>query len=232
MNVFYRSLTPFLLLLTTTVFASEPKSLDAPFLDTAPVLDGQKDDLWNGVPETTDFVYPWQAETPEKTSLRVFHNKTHLYLFWDVVDSTPVFVEQREEMDIAAEDRVEVYFEDEPNMANYYSMETSPTGRALDYHCKFHRRFDFSWQFPNVQLAGEKQDGGYTVEVAFPLATLRELGVLKDDQTIHAGFFRADFKRNARGDVLERWISWINPNKPEEDFHVPETLGLLRLLER
>lgn len=212
-----------------TLWASAPKTLDVPYCSTAAVVDGRPDAVWADIPALSDFCYPWRADEPEKTSLKVYHDRTNLYLFWEVVDSTPVFVDQRVEMDIADEDRVEVYFEDQSPMKNYYSIETSPTGLALDYQCVYHRKFDFSWSFPQLALAGEKRETGYTVEAAFPLEQLRRLGALKEDGTIRAGFYRADFERTADGEIVWKWASWVDPNKPEEDFHVPETLGLLIL---
>lgn len=209
--------------------AEGPKTLTVPFNSEAAAIDGAADAVWSEIPATTDFCYPWRTDEPEKTSLKIYHDKTNLYLFWDVTDSTPVFVDQKEEMDIAGEDRVEVYFDAESPMKNYYSVETSPTGLALDYQCEFYRKFDFSWSFPGLRLAGVKRPDGYAVEAAFPLDSLRRLGALKEDGTIRAGFYRANFERSADGKILEKWISWVNPNLPEEDFHVPQTLGLLRL---
>lgn len=212
-----------------TFAAGEVKTLMVPKCDESPVVDGQADAVWSEIPATTDFCYPWRPDFPEPTSLKLCHDAKNLYLFWEVTDSTPVFLKQRDEMDIADEDRVEVYFEDQPSMKNYYSIETSPTGLALDYQCVYHRHFDFSWSFPGLVLAGERRETGYTVEAAFPLEELRKLGLLKEDGTIRAGFYRADFERAADGKVIQKWISWINPIKPKEDFHIPETLGLLKL---
>ena len=30
---------------------------------------------------------------------------------------------------------------------------------------------------------------------------------------------------------IEEWMSWIDPNTPEPDFHVPSSLGHLELVE-
>lgn len=213
------------------LFADAPKTLDVPRRDANPLIDGRPDDaVWATVPVTTDFGYPWRKDAPQKTSLRIFYNDSDLCLLFEVEDATPVFkADQRQEMDIAEEDRVEVYFAADSKMKDYYSIEMSPTGLALDYRCSFHRKFDFTWRFPGLALAGEKRPDGYTVEATYPLAALKRLGVLKEDGTILTGFYRADFEKDDAGKIVEKWISWINPGKPEEDFHVPETLGQLRL---
>lgn len=200
--------------------------------DTAPVIDGKGDDLcWKKMKPITDFVYPWRKDKPEKTTLKVCHDEKNLYLFFEVEDRTPVFKKrQNNELDVAEEDRVEVYFAADRRMASYYSIEMSPTGLPLDYKCTFHRKFDFTWNMPDLLLKGEiNRPNGYTVEAAYSLDALKKMGVLKENNRILTGFYRADFERDASGKIIEKWISWIDPQLKEEDFHVPETLGELYL---
>lgn len=211
--------------------ANAAKSLDVPYRSVGAAVDGQADDaVWKTLPAVTDFCHPWRSDEPQKTSLKLFYDDTHLYLLFEAQETTPVFnPNQKEEMDIAGEDRVEVYFIDRAPMENYYSIEMSPTGLSLDYQCAFHRQFDFGWTCPELKTAGEIRKDGYTVEAAYSLAELRKMGVLKQDKTIRAGFYRADFDPLPDGKIAEKWISWIHPAKPEEDFHVPETIGTLIL---
>ena len=213
--------------------AEEPaaKTFFAPKRSEAAVIDGRADDaVWQTIPARTDFCHPWRSDKPQKTSLKIYHDEVNLYLLYEAEDKTPVFMErQKKEFDIAYEDRVEVYFEALPGMKNYYSYEMSPTGLTLDYQCRIHRRFDFGWRAPTLKTAGEKRESGYTVEAAYPLASLKKLGVLKPDGTIRAGFYRADFEVGPNGKIIEKWISWIDPQKTAEDFHIPQTLGLLVL---
>lgn len=221
-------------LFTAASAPAKIKTLDAPKRAEAAVIDGRADDaVWQTVPARTDFLYPWRKDEPQKTSLKVYHDDANLYFLFEVEDRNPLFApKQADEMDIVGEDRVEVYFEAEPPMKNYYSIEMSPTGLALDYQCSFHRKFDYAWSFPELKLAGEKRKDGYVVEAAYPLSVLKELGALKADGTIRAGFFRADFEYGPDQKIVEKWISWIDPKLPEEDFHVPETIGVIRLLDR
>lgn len=209
-----------------------PKEIKVLRCDTAPVIDGTGNDLcWKKIEPITDFVYPWRNDKPEKTSLKICYDEKNLYLFFEAEDRTPVFKKkQKIEMDIAEEDRVEVYFAADRAMKLYYSIEMSPTGLPLDYKCSFHRKFDMSWQMPQLVLKGKIDPSkGYSVEAAYSLDELRKMGVLKENNRILTGFYRADFNRDASGKIIERWISWIDPQRKEEDFHIPETLGELIL---
>ncbi|MHB8897129.1 MAG: carbohydrate-binding family 9-like protein [Thermoguttaceae bacterium] len=45
---------------------------------------------------------------------------------------------------------------------------------------------------------------------------------------IKFGIYRAEFRHTGGGNWAESWISWVDPQTPEPDFHVPGSFGTLR----
>ncbi len=209
----------------------ERKTLNIVRCAIRPVLDGKgSDPCWSKIVPVTDFIYPWLNEKPEKTSLKICYDDENLYLLYEVDDHTPVFLKQQnKKMDLIYEDRVEIFLSADEQMSLYYGIEMSPTGMVLDYLGHYYRQFVYDWSMPELIVKGNINKDGYSVEASFSLNVLKKLGVLKDDNTMLAGFYRADFKYGSDGGIIKRWISWIDPKIEKEDFHVPQSLGRLFL---
>jgi hypothetical protein len=94
--------------------------------------------------------------------------------------------------------------------------------------------------------------GGYAVEGRIPLASLEQLGFprLRPGVTIRCGLYRAEFshdrssrpvepketihnrgRKSVGSPPIEHWISWVDPQTPEPDFHVPSSLGRLKIVD-
>lgn len=197
-------------------------------LDGTAVIDGKMTDpVWSKVTPLTDFKYAGEPfKQAPVTELRLFHNGTKLFFFYTVEDADQTLVEPfKEEFDVASEDRVEIVMDTVGKMKQYYCLEMDCRGRVLDYCAQFYRKFDFGWTFPELQTAGTESAQGYTVEGVLDLATLRRLGILSKDQTLSIGFFRAQFKKDSAGKLVEGWINWVDSGTKEPDFHVPSSLG-------
>ena len=120
-------------------------------------------------------------------------------------------------------DRAEVFISCDPQMQRYYCFEIDPQGKTMDYSCSFYRKYDYPWSGEqNVQA--RPVEGGYHVEAAFSCDYLRRLGLLQDDGSLLIGFYRGDAVRP--GEIT--WYSAVNPGTPEPDFHVPESLFILK----
>ena len=183
---------------------------------------------WQKANTETEFDFPWEKTDPPKTEFRAFYSADSFYFSFVAVDDNIVVAPNiyRDE-DIIAEDRVEMYFTLNPDLNEYYCLEVNPVGRALTYAAAFPRILSFEWNWPGLVAKGTINDNGYVVEGAFPLASFAELGFpIKDKKpALHVALFRAEFTRVSDYKVDEHWLSWINPDVQEPDFHVPSSFG-------
>jgi hypothetical protein len=157
---------------------------------------------------------PWGEEGIDQTKFKVFHSKNNFYFCFGVIDSTLTTFDFEEELTVAKEDRVELFFSPDTTLRQYFCIEIDPLGRVLDYSAQFYRKFNERWNFENVDIAASICDSGYSVEGRIPLDELKNLGIISN---FYLGVFRADFKRS--GEVT--WYSWISPKSIEPDFHIP-----------
>lgn len=112
-------------------------------------------------------------------------------------------------------------------MGDYYCAEIDPRGKVMDYHAKFYRLFDFDWNFKGLKLGTYTGKDTYIVEGSIPLKSLEEMGVISPDGEIRFGVYRADYYGPQEEQVI--WSSWIIPDAANPDFHIPSSLGVLKL---
>jgi hypothetical protein len=196
------------------------------------VVDGKGNDpQWKNAVELTDFIYPWEKEEPPFTSFRALHTKEWLYLLYNVNDDNiNVLVKTNEKSEVVSSDRVEIFFRKDEKMLPYYGLEMDPHGRVFDYEAEFHRKFNSQWTWPKGQLIikGSIVADGYTVEVAISKKSLKELGLLKGD-ILEAGVYRGDCIEITEDNSKIKWISWVRPDSPTPNFHIPSSFGILKL---
>ena len=189
---------------------------------------------WKSGTELTDFIYPWEKETPPLTAFKALHSKDWLYCFYKVVDeSVLVLVKTNEKSEVIYSDRVEIFFRKDEKMQPYYGLELDPNGRVYDYEAEFHRKFNPTWTWPAGQLIvkASRTTDGYIVELAVSKESLKQLGLLKGNK-IEAGIFRGECIELIEGaDSKIKWISWVKPNSETPNFHIPSAFGLLVLEE-
>jgi hypothetical protein len=192
------------------------------------LLDGISDDnAWGKSITLQDFIFPWDDKTPPVTIFRALYDSTALYFFYKAVDQSLVIKDSlNNEMDIAFEDRVELYLSKDNTMKEYFCFEIDPLGRVLDYKASYYRILDDQWNVDGIQVASRIDSGSYQIEVAIPLNSLAEMGI-DISKDFYAGLFRAEFENSISG-IKENWLSWINPGISKPDFHVPEALGIFR----
>ncbi len=198
-------------------------------------IDGVPDEPdWKKANVEKGFCFPWKDGPAPPTEFRALCDAESLYCCFRVHDEDIVVVEQfKDESDAIGEDRVELYFSPDTQLKKpYYCVEMDSRGRKLDYKAVFFRKFDFSWDFPEFRLAAATLPKEYTVEGSVPLKTLESLGLPPlDSGKLNVGVFRAEFSHAEGPKPVENWMSWIDIQTPEEDYHVPGTLGIFRLAE-
>lgn len=190
------------------------------------------DPHWENANELTDFTYPWREEQAPTTAFKALWNETHLYFLYRAVD--PDIVAKKEglgERDVVHSDRVEIFFKADDQMNPYYSLEMDALGRILDTEGRFYRQVDFDWNWPegHLEVKASIDKTGYWVEGAITLESLRQLGMYQDDHVLQAGLYRGEYYTVQGGKVKTKWISWVKPDSPKPDFHIPSSFGVLEL---
>lgn len=200
--------------------------------NAAITLDGTDNEpAWQEACLLDDFSFPWKDTPTPRTEFRAVCDDTFLYTAFRVHDEDIVVVDDfQDKLDVVKEDRVEIFFARDAELKQYFCVEIDPRGHVLDYSASHYRQFDRGWNCPGLRTAGSSRKDGYVVEAAIPLATLAALGLppLDGNDGILTGVFRAEFSHGEAGETIENWISWVDPNVPTPDFHVPGAFGRFR----
>jgi hypothetical protein len=187
---------------------------------------------WETANVLTAFLHPWEPEGLPATTFRGLWSDTHFYFLYHVEDAE-IITPQRDlgELDAVESDRVEIFFKSADVTEPYYSLEMDALGRCLDSEGVFGGKVDFDWDWPKEDfvLKASIVDGGYIVEGSISLASLRDLGIYKEDGILNAGLYRGEYYQREADKIAIKWISWVvaNPDKP--NFHVPGSFGILEL---
>ena len=205
----------------------------------AVALDGKiNEDIWAQIPALAgSFHYPWAEKEAPATVFKAFSDGENFYFSFVVSDKQVLTSEHwSDESTLDGEDRVELFFAGEPidrpgesGMSRYYAIEVDSQGRVHDYAIDYYRKFDSSWNLPGLESKAELTANGYSVEGKIPLKTLQDLKLLRDG-TMRTGVFRAEFSPSGSAEPVMEWISWVNPNTPQPDFHVDSAFGIFRFL--
>ncbi|MBR0574298.1 MULTISPECIES: sugar-binding protein [Pasteurellaceae] len=195
---------------------------------------------WQSIPEISGSLnYPWEAIQAPKTVFKAFHDGISLY-FNFVVEDKDVLVEdgwKSDESTVDAEDRVEMFFAgtsvDQPDnykLHKYYSVEVDAKGRVHDYSVEYYRHLDSKWNLKGLNTTGIQTEKGYIIQGSIPLESLRNLQLIREDNTMRVGVFRAEFSKTSSKETKMQWISWVDPNTTYPDFHVDSAFGVFRFL--
>lgn len=188
-----------------------------------------KPNLWAVANLLQDFRYPWNDGVPPKTHFKALHSEDTFYFRFEVEDhNLCAQVVTNEQMEVAESDRVELFFCQDEHLDPYYCLEMDYLGRLLCNSAKLHRQMDYTWNWPaGFYFQSEQTATGFSVEGAISKASLSELGLLKHHE-MRVGIFRGQYSSQENQPV--RWISWVDPQTPQPDFHVPSAFGLLKLV--
>ncbi len=156
-------------------------------------------------------------------------NKAGLWFAFAAQDATIMAAPPTpDEHAVDGQDRVEIFLWPQGSR-RYFCLEIAPDGAVHDYAARIYRRFDDSWTPAGARLAARRTADGYTVEGFLPAAALHAMGVRSwgPGSQFHLGLYRADFRREAPDDPT--WLTWVEPNLPEPDFHVRATFAPVSL---
>jgi hypothetical protein len=187
---------------------------------------------WSAANCLTDFTFPWEEREAPLTEFRALWTEEMLHFRFDCIDDDLVLGEGANAMEkVIDSDRVEIFLAPSLDLNPYYGLEMDPRGEVLDYAARFHRQMEWDWCCDTLKLTTHIEGNRYSVEGSLPLATLRELEVLKPGTTeFFAGVYRGEFSHRPDGSVHQGWIAWVDPKTETPDFHVPSSFGVFELV--
>ncbi|HDN2512720.1 carbohydrate-binding family 9-like protein [Providencia vermicola] len=195
--------------------------------------DAQNEAVWQQAEVLTDFIYPWEKETPPKTDFRALWSDDALY-FRFIADDKDIQLGDNADKDQAVldSDRVELFFATSPELKPYYTAEMDPKGRTFDAKANYYREVDPSWNWETLQTVGEMTPNGYVLTGKIDLDEFTRLNLWqdKDKQTLMCAILRGEFSAGEEKQV-RKWISWIKPDSVKPDFHIPSAFGTCKFVK-
>lgn len=188
---------------------------------------------WNKAEVLTDFISPWDKEIPKKIEFKALWDTKNIFFCFTVLDNDIHINTKDDSVDsIANSDRVELFFRSDASLNPYYCLEIDPIPRVMDFMAYPNREFNFDWNWPQeaIKVKSEILDSKFSVEIAISIESLQKFNLIKNNQ-IETGIFRAKYTKNEQSDFEPIWITWVNPNTKEPDFHIPTSFGVLNLLK-
>ena len=189
---------------------------------------------WEGANMLSNFKQPWAQQESKETMFRALHDNRYLYLQYTVADENILLYQGNGfKSDVAQSDRVEIFLRRDRGLKRYYCLEIDPSKRVLDYSASFYREFNTDWTWPkgHLWIDCEETPEGYRIDVALSKDSLRDLGLINGNR-IEVGIFRGDcvsLPTNEYQESMINWVTWVDPNTKEPDFHVPSSFGVLKL---
>ena len=192
-------------------------------------LDGKgKDAGWAQAETLTDFRFPWQNRPAPPTAFRALWDSEFLYFQFVVKDEDVVIWEGKDQdASVLGSDRVELFFAVNKELNPYYSLEMDPRAWVFSSKGIYHRNIDRNWSWDGLETFSSLTNDGYILEGRIPMQSLERLELWQDKQKreLRVGVFRAEFDHLPDGKVKHNWISWITPDSPTPDFHIPSAFG-------
>jgi len=183
--------------------------------------------FWEKANCLTDFTSPWNNDPVLKIVFRALWDLDYLYFNFQVFDSE-VYIDRKDNStdSICNSDRVELFFRKNEKLSPYYCLEMDVDARILDFEAYPNWNFDYNWRWPEKQLEIQSVKGqnSFTVAGSISIASLKELDLIQGN-IIEAGVYRAKFSKDENGNYEPTWITWIDPNTAEPNFHIASSFG-------
>jgi len=191
------------------------------------------DSVWEKANCLTDFSSPWKNNPISKIEFRALHDIENFYFNFRVFD-TDIYIDQNDDSveSIGNSDRVELFFRKDATINPYYCLEMDTAARIMNFKAKPNKDFDFEWKWPKseIEIKSSKDEKSFSVEGRISIASLKELGLIQND-VIETGVYRAKFSKEDNQNYMPTWISWVNPNTPEPNFHIASSFGKFILMK-
>ncbi|MCM0666314.1 sugar-binding protein [Flavobacterium tyrosinilyticum] len=189
--------------------------------------------FWEKANCLTDFTSPWNNDPVLKIEFRALWDWDYLYFNFQVFDSE-VYIDRKDNStdSICNSDRVELFFRKDEKLSPYYCLEMDVDERILDFEAYPNWNFDYNWRWPEKQLEIQsvKAQNSFTVVGRISIASLKELDLIHDN-IIEVGVYRAKFSKDENGNYEPTWITWVDPNTAEPNFHIASSFGKFVLMK-
>lgn len=202
------------------------------YRNTPLIIDGVNNELvWENI-NSIDFINPWSEEKMPSTKFKAYHDNNYLYFLFEVEDPYVVIFENiHDEMMVARQDRVEIFFAQSPidiprldgSYPNYFALEMDYHGRTLSIEADSQKNRNLDWDMETLDAKGNLTDDGYFLEGKIALEELKDLGVIHGNR-IQAGVYRAEFEI-VNGRETANWITWVDPKTEKPNFHINSSFG-------
>jgi len=151
------------------------KTIQIPYLDKEPVIDGYLEDVWKKAAKVDDFVQYMPSDTGSaslSTTVYIFQNRDNIFVAF-ICEDTEKPLTRVTSRDDAEGDRVSVAFDTFNNDRTAYLFMVSAGGAQEDvFIAEDGKRWDDSWD--GVWYSGVYvSDSGYVVEMKIPFKTMR-----------------------------------------------------------
>lgn len=198
------------------------------------LISGKGDsNLWNTAMPLTDFCSPWESEEPSKIIFKALWDQENFFFNFTVFDSE-IHIEKKDDRieSINNSDRVELFFRPDNSLNPYYCLEIDTAARIMDFIAYPDRDFDFNWNWPknDIVVKSSVNENSFTVEGFISIQSLRNFGLIKNSK-MEVGVFRAKYSKKQNGCIEPTWITWVNPNTEEPNFHIASSFGTFILKE-
>jgi hypothetical protein len=196
------------------------------------ILKGTGDDsLWNTAEVLDDFISPWDNKAFDKTEFKALWDMENIFFCFTIYDNN-IHIDNHDNsfVSIGNSDRVELFFRKNALLNPYYCLEIDPKKRVMDFIAYPDKKFDFEWNWPknDIKIESHISNNKFTIEIAISIASLSSLDLIKDHK-IEVGIFRAKYIEKENSVFEPIWISWVNPNTEQPNFHTPSSFGTLQL---
>lgn len=187
--------------------------------------------FWEEAEALSNFISPWDSETPSKIEFKALWDENHLYFCFTVYD-TETHIDKKDDtvVSIGNSDRVELFFRPDSSLNPYYCLEMDTDARIMDFIAYPNKEFNYDWKWPegDINVRSSKNETSFTVEGAISIDSLKKFNLIKDNK-IETGIFRAKYNSTDAINFEPTWITWVNPNTETPNFHIASSFGVLDL---
>ena len=187
---------------------------------------------WENANSLIDFSSPWDQEPIKKIEFKALHNNKDVFFQFKVFDEdTYIHPSENKDNSINNSDRVELFFRSDENLNPYYCLEIDPTARVMDFKAHPNKKFDFNWNWPDndMKVVSQRNENYFTVRIAISIQSFKDLSLLKENR-IETGIYRAKYNKiENEKEYQPTWITWVDPNTDEPNFHIKSSFGVLEL---
>ena len=230
-----------------------PRHYTAPYTKTAPIVDGNLDDVaWRQAPWTANFIdiEGEKVQRPRfQTRAKIMWDMEYLYIGAWMVEPHVWGTLTEHDSVIFHDNDFEVFLDPDGDAAEYYELEINALGTTWDLFLPVAYRdggkAQNSWEIPGLQSAvhvsgtindPSDADRGWSVELALPWDVLREYAN-KPSPPHEGDTWRINFSRvQWQHDVVDgRYVkrpgvpenNWVWTPQFQIDMHQPEHWGYL-----